>query len=86
MLGMENYQLPKPAPEPYFLLAEMLDIDPATYDTTFIFEDSKTGLRAAAATGMRVVGMTTAYDEKTLEEFGAEFTIKNLAEAVSLWV
>ena len=86
MLGMENYQLPKPAPESYFLLAEMLDIDPATYDTTFIFEDSKTGLQAAAATGMRVVGMTTTYDEKTLEEFGAEFTIKNLAEAVELWV
>ena len=86
MLGMENYQLPKPAPEPYFLLADKLAIDSETYDTTFIFEDSKTGLQAAAATGMRVVGVTTAYDEKTLEEFGAEFTIKNLAEAVNLWV
>ena len=85
MLGMENYQHAKPAPEPYFLLARMLDIDPTTFDTTFIFEDSKTGLQAATATGMRVVGLTTAYDGKTLKEFGAEFTMKNLAEAVRDW-
>ena len=85
MLGMENYQRTKPDPEPYFLLADRLDISPDTYKTTFIFEDSKTGLQAAAATGMRVVGVTTAYDESVLRERGAEFTLKNLGEALKSW-
>lgn len=85
MLGMENYQQTKPNPEPYFLLADMLDIPPKDYDATFIFEDSKTGLQAAAATGMRVVGVTTAYDEKNLQESGAEFTLENIGQALKSW-
>ena len=85
MLGMENYQRTKPDPEPYFLLADMLDIPPADYHTTFIFEDSKTGLQAASATGMRVVCVTTAYDEKVLRECGAEFILKNVGEALNSW-
>lgn len=85
MLGMENYQHPKPDPEPYFLLADMLDVSPHNYDTTFIFEDSKTGLQAAATTGMRVVGVTTAYNEKILQESGAAFTLKNVGEALKSW-
>lgn len=85
MLGMENYQRTKPDPEPYFLLADRLDISPDTYQTTFIFEDSKTGLQAASATGMRVVGVTTAYEEKILRAHGAEFTLKNVGEAQKSW-
>ena len=85
MLGMENYQRTKPDPEPYFLLADMLDIAPDKYTSTFIFEDSKTGLRAAAATGMRVVGVTSAYDEKVLRESGAEFTVENVGVALKTW-
>ncbi len=85
MLGMENYQHTKPDPEPYFLLADMLDISLANYPSTFIFEDSKTGLQAAAATGMRVVGVTTAYDEKILQESGAEFILENVGEALKSW-
>jgi len=85
MLGMENYQRTKPDPEPYFLLADLLNISPDTYKTTFIFEDSKTGLEAAAATDMRVVGVTTAYDEATLRKSGAEFVVANLGEVVPIW-
>ncbi len=85
MLGMENYQHPKPDVEPYFLLADMLDILPEKYPSTFIFEDSKTGLQAAAATGMRVVGVTTAYDETTLRASGAEFVLEHVGAALKSW-
>ena len=86
MLGMENYQHTKPDPEPYFLLADMLDIPLVNYPSTCIFEDSKTGLQAASATGMRVVGVTTAYNEKILRESGAEFILKNVGEALKHWI
>ncbi len=85
MLGMENYQRTKPDPEPYFLLADMLNISPDNYSSTFIFEDSKTGLQAASATGMRVVGVTTAYDQNVLRERGAEFIVGNIGAALESW-
>jgi beta-phosphoglucomutase len=85
MLGMENYQNPKPNAEPYFLLADMLDISTANYRSTYIFEDSKTGLQAASSTGMYVVGITTAYDENILRESGAASTLKNVGEALKSW-
>ena len=85
MLGMENYQRTKPDPEPYFLLADMLDIHPDTYSTTFIFEDSKTGLQAASATGMQVVGVTTAYDPEVLRASGAAFILENVGAALESW-
>jgi len=85
MLGMENYQRTKPDPEPYYLLADMLDIHPGNYSTTFIFEDSKTGLQAASATGMRVIGVRTAYNPKVLRESGAEFIVKNIGAALKHW-
>ncbi len=85
MLGMENYQHTKPDPEPYFLLADMLNISPKDYDSTFIFEDSKVGLEAASATGMRVVGVTTAYDEKILRASGADLILENVGEALNSW-
>jgi len=86
MLGMENYQRTKPDPEPYFLLADMLGIHPDNYSTTYIIEDSKTGLQAASATGMRVIGVTTAYDEKMLRESGAEFVYENVQAVVNEWL
>ena len=84
MFGYENYQHPKPNPEPYFLLAKALKISPDDFSDCIIFEDSKTGLQAAAATGMMVVGVKTAYDELTLRAAGADYVVQDLAEALAL--
>jgi beta-phosphoglucomutase len=47
---------PKPAPDIYFKAASLLNADPRD---CIVFEDSTTGIQAARAAGMRVVGVTT---------------------------
>jgi HAD superfamily hydrolase (TIGR01509 family) len=49
---------PKPDPEIYLRLADMLSVTPAE---CLVFEDSLTGAAAARAAGMRVVGIQTTY-------------------------
>jgi beta-phosphoglucomutase family hydrolase len=49
---------PKPHPEIYFRAAKLLAIDPAS---CIVLEDSLTGVAAAKAAGMRVIGMATTY-------------------------
>jgi HAD superfamily hydrolase (TIGR01509 family) len=47
---------PKPYPDIYLKLAQLLQVEPAQ---CIVFEDSPTGVRAARAAGMRVVGVDT---------------------------
>jgi len=47
---------PKPAPDVYLRAAELLEIPPRN---CIVFEDSPVGVAAAAAAGMRVVGVLT---------------------------
>lgn len=47
---------PKPHPDIYLKVARMLGVTP---DNCVVFEDSLTGIAAARAAGMRVVGLTT---------------------------
>ena len=47
---------PKPAPDVYLRAAELLKIPPRN---CIVFEDSPVGVAAAAAAGMRVVGVLT---------------------------
>ena len=49
---------PKPAPEIYLRAAEMLGVVPAE---AIVFEDSLSGVEAARAAGMRVIGLRTTY-------------------------
>jgi beta-phosphoglucomutase len=51
---------PKPDPEIYLRLAEMLEISPAR---CVVFEDSASGIAAARAAGMTVVGVRTTHTE-----------------------
>ena len=51
---------PKPHPEVFLRAAELLGYAP---QNCVIFEDSLTGLRAARASGARVVGVTTSLSE-----------------------
>jgi beta-phosphoglucomutase family hydrolase len=50
---------PKPHPDVYLRAAELLNIAPAD---CVVFEDSHSGVAAAVAAGMRVVGLRTTFD------------------------
>jgi beta-phosphoglucomutase family hydrolase len=49
---------PKPHPEIYLRVAELLQTEPAK---CVVFEDSHSGAAAAVAAGMRVIGLSTTY-------------------------
>ena len=71
VLGVEDFARPKPAPDPYWQLADQLGVPKADYPYTWILEDSLTGMRAAAATGMCPIGILTQYSEAELLQLGA---------------
>lgn len=50
----------KPAPDIYLKVAELLDVPP---QNCLVFEDSFSGVEAARAAGMRVIGIKTTYSE-----------------------
>ena len=61
---------PKPHPEVYLRVAELLETDPAE---CIVFEDSHSGAAAAVAAGMRVIGISTTDDNLS----GTSITIDN---------
>ena len=61
----------KPHPLPYLTALEALGGDPAR---SVGFEDSPSGVRAAAAAGLGVVGLTTSLDDTALRAAGAAIT------------
>lgn len=54
---------PKPNPEVYLKTAEALRIDP---NNCCVFEDSFSGIQAAKAAGMKVIGITTTHSAAEL--------------------
>ena len=56
LVASEDVQHPKPAPDTYLLAAERLGVDPRR---CVAFEDTDTGLAAAAAAGMTTVDVRT---------------------------
>lgn len=70
---------PKPHPDVFLKAAEMLGALP---DRCIVFEDSPTGVRAARAAGMRVVGVAT-----TCGLADVDFTINNFLEPeLDAWI
>jgi beta-phosphoglucomutase family hydrolase len=61
---------PKPHPEVYLRAAELLQVEPAN---CIVFEDSFSGVAAAVAAGMRVIGLSTTYGNLP----GTHITIDN---------
>jgi beta-phosphoglucomutase len=71
---------PKPDPEIYLQTAKMLNIAPAN---CIVFEDSYSGVEAARVAGMRVVGVSTTYEDLP----GSTITIDNfLGGDLSTWL
>jgi HAD superfamily hydrolase (TIGR01509 family) len=67
----------KPDPLPYLTALERTD---ALAAHSIAFEDSLSGVRAAAAAGLAVVGMTTTLDSRTLVAAGATFGASNFTD------
>jgi HAD superfamily hydrolase (TIGR01509 family) len=68
----------KPDPLPYLTALERTGASAAH---SIAFEDSLSGVRAAAAAQLAVVGMTTTLDSATLIQAGATFATSNYTDA-----
>lgn len=80
-MGVDQFSEPKPSPVPYLTLATHLGIKEEDFKEVLIFEDSLTGIQAAAATGMVAVGLLTQYSEEELLANGAVKVFPTLLEA-----
>ena len=72
----------KPHPEIFLKAAKKLQVAPKD---CLVFEDTKSGITAALAAGMEVVGISTMFDEKSLLDLGCtaavnDYTNLNLIE------
>ena len=67
----------KPDPLPYLTA---LKLTGATPMRSVAFEDSAPGIRAAAAAGLAVVGLTTTLDERALVAAGASFATADFTD------
>jgi HAD superfamily hydrolase (TIGR01509 family) len=68
----------KPDPLPYL---RGLELTGAKARCSLAFEDSLSGVRAAAAAGLTVIGLTTSLDEDRLIGAGAAFAVKDFRDA-----
>lgn len=59
ILGYDDVKDPKPAPDPYLRCCELLDADPSR---SVALEDSPTGVAAARAAGLYVIGIPSSPD------------------------
>ncbi|WP_374446316.1 HAD family hydrolase [Stella sp.] len=68
----------KPDPLPYRTALERLGSTP---DHAFAFEDSRSGVAAAAAAGIETIGVRTGLDDQALRTAGAAWTIADFRDA-----
>ncbi|MCU1327793.1 MAG: HAD-superfamily hydrolase, subfamily variant 3 [Bryobacterales bacterium] len=72
--------LPKPAPDIYLKAAAGLGVEPKS---CVVFEDSHSGVAAALAAGMKVVGITTTHEDLP----GVSIRIPNFTDpALAAWL
>jgi beta-phosphoglucomutase len=69
----------KPHPEIFLTAAKKLDVDP---EDCLVFEDTRSGISAALAAKMQVVGVSTMFNKKTLLELGCTQAIDHFTELV----
>jgi HAD superfamily hydrolase (TIGR01509 family) len=74
----EELSRPKPDPLPYLTA---LRLTGAEARGSIAFEDSLSGIRAAAAAGLAVIGVTTGLEEAALMSAGAAFAVADFTDA-----
>jgi beta-phosphoglucomutase family hydrolase len=67
----------KPHPEIFLTAAQKLEVAP---EDCLVFEDTRSGITAARAAGMQVIGLTTMFDQKTLLELGCVQAVDDFIE------
>ncbi len=67
----------KPAPDIFLRAAELLGMPP---ERCLVVEDAPSGIRAAHAAGMRVLGITTNHSEQELREERAHAIVTSFAD------
>lgn len=67
----------KPHPDPYRIAMERLGVAPSE---AIAFEDSASGVRAAAASGAHTVGLRSSLGDAELRAAGAALTIKDFTD------
>lgn len=75
IVGADDVTRSKPAPDPYLEAVARLGVAPAS---AVAVEDSRWGLTAARAAGLRRIGVTTSYPAAALRD--AEIVIDSIAE------
>mgnify|MGYP001312234965 CR=1 FL=1 len=70
IISGEEVKEKKPSPEIYLKAAERIGIAP---ERCIVVEDAVNGIKSAQAAGMKSIGITTSFDEKTLLDEGADF-------------
>lgn len=72
--GGDQVKQGKPHPEIFLRAAEKIGVDP---QDCLAFEDTQSGLTAAQAAGMQVVGVATQFSEKKLLDLGGVVAVKD---------
>lgn len=75
LIAADDVVCGKPHPEPYLKAAERMAIQP---QQCLVFEDAPAGIRSAQAGGMKVIGMASTFDPKSLQE--ADAVIQSLGQ------
>jgi sugar-phosphatase len=75
LVTAEDVAFGKPHPEPYLRGAELLGVKPAD---CLVIEDAPAGIQSARAGGMKVMGLTSTYEESGLQ--GADAVVNRLAQ------
>lgn len=72
VLGVEDADRPKPAPDLFLKCAQLLKVPVTEHKRVLVFEDSTHGLEAAKKAGMTPVGVTSMHEGDILRAAGAQ--------------
>ncbi|WP_394833329.1 HAD-IA family hydrolase [Pendulispora rubella] len=81
MVIAEELAHTKPHPLPYLTGLKELGV---SADTALAFEDSRSGVRAATAAGIRTVGIRSSLSDQALRDAGAAYAVTDFEDPV-LW-
>jgi len=81
IISGEEVKEKKPSPEIYLKAAQKIGIPP---ERCVVVEDAINGIKSARAAGMKSIGITTSFDEKTLLNEGADFVCNNILDVYSI--
>lgn len=81
LVGAEHATRSKPHPDPFLKAASRLGVEPAR---CLVFEDSRVGVKAAKAAGMKICGVATTLAPKELTASGAVWVIRDFTDQATL--